>query len=64
MLSTFGGEKKHYPVFLFKKKIEFNKEGIVSSEKSRNSGNYIYIYIYKSIQQCVNIQIRYTVKKK
>ena len=39
-------EKSHqnlsyYIQFLLKKGIEFNKKGIISSEKMKNSGNYI-----------------------
>ena len=42
-------EKKHqnsteYIHFSFKKRFEVNKERIISGEKIRNSGNYIYDY--------------------
>ena len=45
------GKKTHqnlsdYIQFLLRKKIEFSKKGIISSEQIRNSGNYIYDYAH------------------
>ena len=42
-----ASEKSHqnqldYGQFLFKKRYEINKNGIISSEKLKNAGNYIY----------------------
>ena len=35
-----------YLQFLFKKRFEVNKKGIISSEKMIDSGNYIYDYAH------------------
>ena len=34
-----------YPVFI-QNRFEVNKKGIISNEKMRNSGNYIYDYAH------------------
>ena len=44
-------EKSHqnlsdYIQFLFRKDLNMRKEGIISNEKMRNSGNYIYDYAH------------------
>ena len=44
--------------FLFKKKFELNKKGIISSEKKRNSGNYNYYYAHSFFGKDLN-QSRY-----
>ena len=35
-----------YNQFVFKKRFEFNKKQIISSEKIKNSGNCIYDYVH------------------
>ena len=49
-------EKSHqnlsdYIQFLFKKRYDLMKKGIISTEKMRNSGNYIYDYAHSFFEK-------------
>ena len=44
-----GKITSEYIQFLFKKRFEFNKKGIISCEKIRNSGDYVYDYAHSLI---------------
>ena len=51
-----ASEKSHqnqsdYSQFLFEKRFEVNKKHIFSSEKMRNSGNFIYDYAHSFFRE-------------